>query len=222
MPGARVLIRKGCLAHTVLWGLVLSGFGCTGGAPDAGADGVGGAAGAGAGDPCSPELELRLGEFREEGAALEPLQAGAPLHLWNAPQGGHVVLVAAEVRGLEHDIVAIEARLLDPDTEALLKDDVRSIVMKPMPDEPDWMSPDIRSRSQVAHIAMCPDAQRRELIDTPLLLEVEIREEIDAECTRTASQRFEVTAGCLQETEAERDFCMCQCAPDYMPGACSL
>src|SRR5690606_16151587 len=57
------------------------------------------------------ELELRLGEFTEEGQALAPLSDGDPLHLWNAPQGGHVVLVGAEARGFTGELGSIEARL---------------------------------------------------------------------------------------------------------------
>lgn len=148
------------------------------------------------------------------------LDDGDALHLWNAPQGGHVVLVGAEVRGLAADKVRIEARLLDASTEDLIKDDVRNIVMKPIEAEEGWMTPDIRSRAQVAHIPMCPDVQSRTLLGREFLLEVEIEQ--TEPCAVAGIGRVLVVPDCNQEALSEREFCACQCHPDYEPGQCNL
>src|SRR5690606_16736896 len=151
-----------------------SGARTSGGAGSGGGRSVGGAGGAEAQSECPDRLELRIAEIVEEDAPLAQLSDGDALHLWNAPQGGHVVTVGAEVRGTQSDIVAIEARLLDPETGDLVKDDLRSIVMKPIEGGEGWKSPDIRSRNQVAHIAMCPDPEGRQLLDQEFVLEMEI------------------------------------------------
>ena len=165
-------------------------------------------------------LELRLGEFIEEGQPLALLNSGDPLHLWDAPQGGHVVTVGAEVGGLVTSIVGIEARLLDPETDELVKDDERSIVMKPIADDEGWMTPDIRSRSQVAHLPMCPDAEGRQMIDRELLLEIEIHE-TESECQGSGKASVRVVPGCLQGDEDDSAFCECQCSATDV-ATCSL
>lgn len=175
-----------------------------------GQGGEGGAPGEPAAPACSDELELRLGEFVAEGEPLNLLTEGDPLHLWNAPQGGHVVNVAAEVRGLVTSIVGLEARLLDPVTDEMVEDDVRSIVMKPIEGDDAWMSPDIRSRSQVAHIALCPDSTGQVFLDQEFILEVEILER-DTECQGRGVARVPVVPRCLQEASVDREFCVCEC-----------
>lgn len=197
-------------------------LGCSSPERPADAD-VNGAAGApatsGTADNCSETLELRIAEFIEEDQPLSRLSAGDALHLWNAPQGGHVVTVGAEVSGLAGDLVRIEARLLDPDSEQLVEDDTRTIVMTPIAGEPDWMTPDIRSRNQVAHIPLCPDPERRTLLGREFWLEVEMQE-VSEECGGRGVDRVLVTPRCLQPGDADRDYCECQCREDYTPGSC--
>lgn len=204
--------RNAPLSRAWPWSLALACLGCSGGSS-------GDEAGESA-PSCADELELRLGEFIEEGQPLALLKSGDSLHLWNAPQGGHVVTVGAEVGGLVTSIVEIEARLIDPETDEVLKDDLRSIVMKPIEDDDGWMTPDIRSRSQVAHLPMCPDSEGRQMIDRELHLAVEIRE-TESECQATGKASVAVVPGCLQEDDDDRAFCECQCATTD-GGTCSL
>jgi hypothetical protein len=200
------------ICRTPLLGVAFVGglLGCSNSTQSSGNTAEGGASGEVTAVACSEELELRLGEFVAEGQPLSLLMAGDPLHLWNAPQGGHVVNPAAEVRGLVSSIVDIEARLLDPVSDQLVKDDVRSIVMKPIAGDDGWMSPDIRSRSQVAHIALCPDSAGQVFLDQEFVLEIEIRER-DSECRGSGVARVPVVPSCLQEASAEREFCVCEC-----------
>jgi len=198
-------------------GACLSGCSNSHERPDAAlAGGVGGTSGGGqagqANAPaCNEQLELRLGEFLEEDQPLALLEAGDALHLWGAPQGGFVVTVAAEVRGLVTSIVDISARLLDLETEALVSDNLRTIVMTPIAGQPGWMSPDIRSRSQVAHIALCPGSERV-VRDQEFVLEIEIRE-TESDCRGVGVRRVPVVPRCLQEVTGERAYCDCQCGP---------
>jgi hypothetical protein len=146
---------------------------------------------------------------------------GDVLHLWNAPQGGHVVLVAAEVKGLRGGMASIEARLFDPETRELFRDDVRIIIMKSIEADPDWSSSDIRSRSQVAHIPLCPATGRGVSLGQELVLELELTE-IDTQCLASGKAEVTVVLGCYQASQSERQFCECQCQADYEPGTCSL
>jgi len=217
MTSMRTTLR---IFRSPLLGFALVGSlqGCSNSSEGSGTTGDAGAPGEPTAVACSDELELRLGEFVAEGEPLRLLAPGDPLHLWNAPQGGHVVNTAAEVHGLVTSIVSIEARLLDPVTEELVKDDVRSIVMKPIPGDDGWMSPDIRSRSQVTHIALCPDSGGQVFLDQEFLLEVEILER-DTECQGRGIARVPVVPRCLQEASVEREFCVCECE---MTSECSL
>ncbi len=61
-------------------------------------------------------------------------------------------------------------------TSALRREDIRTIVMKPIPGKPNWKQPDLRSRSQVAHLVVCPNEETKNVFGEPFRLEIEVKE----------------------------------------------
>ena len=48
------------------------------------------------------------------------LNKGDPIELWRAPQGGHVLVVGARVRGLDSDTISLRVRVRDPESDRIL------------------------------------------------------------------------------------------------------
>src|SRR5262245_62481449 len=99
-------------------------------------------------------LVVHAAQFTAESTPMRMLAEGDSLELWAAPQGGHVVLVGAKVQGLPGDIAVLRVRVRHPETNLIVAEEARSVKMVPVPGEPDTLQPDIRSRSQVAHVPL--------------------------------------------------------------------
>jgi len=121
----------------------------------------------------SLSLVVLPAELTEESMPLRMLADGAALHLWNAPQGGHVVLVAAKVENLSSNTATLKVRMRRPGG-IIVAEESRTVAMVPVPGEAGRMQPDIRSRSQVAHVPLCPDYDVDDIVGQPLEVDVEI------------------------------------------------
>jgi len=163
-------------------------------------------------------LEVFPGDFVSEDTPLVMLSEGDPVKLVAAPQGGHVIHVGAQVRGLSSDIVNLRGRIRDPATDAIVTEEARDVVMKPVPGAPDLMQPDLRSVSQVTHIPACPDYEDFDLVDQPFTLEVVITE---IEGPGVGSARLGVRPSCEQSDATEKAQCQCECQASYVLGKCS-
>lgn len=163
-------------------------------------------------------LEVFPGDFVEEGSPLKMLAEGDGLQLVAAPQGGHVAHVGAKVRGLSSSVVTLRARLRDPVTDAVRAEEARDVVMKPVPEQPDLMQPDLESVSQVTHIPACPDYEATDLVDQPFVLEVSVRE---VGGPGAGSATLGIVLACQQSDPAAQARCRCECAANYTLGKCS-
>src|SRR5258708_6830049 len=101
-------------------------------------------------------LVILPAQFTEERMPMRMLGPGDSVDLWNAPQGGHVVLLGAKVKNLTSDTATLKVRFRRPDTGLIVAEEGRTVKMVPVPDEPGVMQPDIRSRSQVSNVPLCP------------------------------------------------------------------
>jgi hypothetical protein len=169
-------------------------------------------------------LELAPGHFTEEGQPLTPLSSGDAVSLAQATQGGQVLYVASRVRGLPEEpdavvVVQIEAFARDPTSGAELAHDLRTIRMLPVPGEPGVMQPELRSRSQVAHLVLCPNYETRDLIGAEWLVELTI-EEFDVECPKRGAAELLVVPNCDGRTPENQALCECECEANYTPGKC--
>lgn len=191
------------------------------GQPDAGSggaglSGMGGASGLGGG---SDALEVLPAMFVAENVDLDLIDEGEAIPLSLPPQGGHVLWVGAYIRNVHSETIELGARLRDPDTNALVAEEKRTVVVRPVPGQPGLFQPDIRTVSQVAHIPVCPVYDPKPIVDTPYILEVSVRE-LYVEPQRTAKGTRTVTPTCSQSPEAQQPICRCECEANYTLGKC--
>jgi hypothetical protein len=165
------------------------------------------------------ELTLYPALFVREDEALRLLNDGDPLDLWNATQGGQVALVGAQLEGVEGDTVELRARLMDAQTGVLIAEEARTVVVKPVPGEPTKKQTDIRTRSQVTHIPLCPNYDPTPIVDREYTLEVRATE-LYVVPPRKGSARVRVRPNCGELT-ADPSICRCECEADYVLGKCN-
>ena len=166
------------------------------------------------------DLEVQPLMFTTSDLPVELLEEGGPIELWAATQGGHVLLVGARVRGLESDTIDLAVQVRDPDTGFILAREQRVVLMEPVADEPGWMQTDRRTRSQVAHVPVCPNYDARDVVDMPWLVEVEVTE-LYTEDFSSGRAEVVVAPTCAQAHPAERLRCHCECLSDYALGKCN-
>ena len=169
-----------------------------------------------------PDLEIRPARWVTEGTPLVVIEEQEQVALTRPPQGGHVLLVAAEVRGLLAPAAEIRSRLVDPDSGAIYAQEERVIIMVPAEGREGWMTPNPASRSQVNHVPVCPDYLERDLVGLRWRLEVTGRGLLD-DGTQCGEQTGAVTIvpTCSQELPDERALCECECSAGYVLGACA-
>jgi hypothetical protein len=177
------------------------------------------AAGAGGSDSGEPELVVRPLMYTPIESPSKLLEDGDTMELWAAPQGGHVLLAGAQIQGLNSEFIEIRAALRDPDTGFMVTEAVRTVVVAPLEDQPGWVETDRSSRSQVAHLAVCPDYEPQPIEGRAYQLELTITELYDDYSTGFAA--VTVVPSCQQSEDSALAHCQCECQPDYVLGKCS-
>ncbi len=157
-------------------------------------------------------------QFTEERMPMRMLGPGDSVDLWNAPQGGHVVLLGAKVKNMTSDTATLKVRFRRPDTGLIVAEEGRTVKMVPVPDEPGVMQPDIRSRSQVTNVPLCPSYDHIGVVDQSFNVEV-IVTALYTDPVQSATTTLEVVARC--STPDDEAFCRCECAADYFLGKCT-
>jgi hypothetical protein len=158
-------------------------------------------------------------EFTGENAPLRLLQRGDAIDLTRAPQGGHVVLLAAQVKNMSTSAATIRVRMRRPDTGFIVAEEKRTVAMVPVPGEPATMQPDLRSRSQVAHVPLCPDYDPVDIVGQPLDVEIDVTA-LYTEPPRTGSARIQLVPACRPTTPDQEALCRCECEANYALGKC--
>lgn len=161
-------------------------------------------------------LSVAPGIFTVEGEPMKLVADGDTVSLWNATQGGHVLLVGARVSGLSGTVATLRGRLRDPATDAIVAEESRTVALVPAGDGSGALVPDDTLRSQVANIAVCPDANGRDM-QTPYVLELIVTDTYDG---RSASVRRSVTPSCLGVPSFDLERCTCECAAGFVLGKC--
>jgi hypothetical protein len=147
------------------------------------------------------------------------LDDGGALELWRAPQGGHVILIGAQIKGLESDMIELRARLRVPTTNFVVAEEGRTVVTQPVPGEPGWRQTDRRTNSQAAHVPVCPNYEARAVVGEEHVLEVEVTE-LYADFS-FGSATVTVLPTCMQTDPSENGNCVCECEADYTLGKCN-
>ncbi len=148
---------------------------------------------------------------------MRMLADGDPVDLWNAPQGGHVVLFGAKVKNMASDVANLKVRFRRPDTGLIVAEEGRSVKMVPVTDEPGSLQPDLRSRSQVANVPLCPSYSAIGIVDQPFDVEIMVTA-LYTEPPQTGSAHVKVVARC--STPSDETFCRCDCSDNYFLGKC--
>jgi hypothetical protein len=156
-------------------------------------------------------------QFTQEGMAMRMLAAGDPVDLWSAPQGGHVVLAGAKVKNLTSDTATLKVRFRQPDTGNIVAEEGRTVKMLPVPDEPGLMQPDIRSRSQVSNVPLCPSYGPLGIVDRTLVMEVSMTA-LYTDPVESGTTTLLVVPRC--STPDDESFCRCECEANYVLGKC--
>lgn len=168
--------------------------------------------------PVSSVLVVHPALFLRENEPLRMLSDGAPLDLWNATQGGHVALVAAQIEGISGDTIELRARFRDPATSAIIAEETRTVVVQPVAGDSTRKENDLRTRSQMTHVPLCPNYDARPVVDNDILLEVQVTELYTSPPRKGSAQvRVRPTCGELTETP---EICRCECGSDYTLGKC--
>jgi hypothetical protein len=175
--------------------------------------------GAGGSGGNSTTLTVYPALFVEENTPPRLLADGDSIDLWKAPQGGHVLVISAQIEGVGGDTIKLQTRLRDPDTMAIVAEEGRTVVLQPVPGQDGRKEPDFRTRSQASHLPACPDYGTRDIVDQPYLLEVEVTE-LYVIPPRTGKATRKVIPGCAGSLTTDPDVCRCECTANYTLGRC--
>lgn len=156
--------------------------------------------------------------FLEENRPLRRLADGDPIELWSAVQGGHVALIAAQISGVAGDTIELRARFTSIETGAIVAEEARTVIVHPVPDDPSLKQNDLRVRSQVTHVPLCPNYDPKPIVDTEYNLEVTVTE-LYTSPPRKGSAKLRVKPVC-GELVADQALCRCECGADYTLGKC--
>lgn len=167
--------------------------------------------------PSTTPLSAELGVFVDEGMPLKPIAEGDMVPLWNATQGGHVLLVGARVKGLSGKIAQFRGRLRDPKTNEIVAEETRTVGLSTAPDDATVLIPDVTLRSQVANIPVCPDSLGRDML-SPYLLELVVT---DPNYATSVTIHATVTPSCSAVPASDQASCACECAAGYTLGKCA-
>jgi hypothetical protein len=158
-------------------------------------------------------------QFTEENMPLRMLGEGDMIDLWPAPQGGHVVLVGAKVKNLVGDTAILRVQARYPDTPFIIAEEARSVKFVPVPEEPGTLQPDLRTRTQVAHVPMCPDYDPFDIVDRPIEFALTVTSTWGGDEPQTGAATLLLYPNCVPGS-ADEGFCKCECRANYFLGKC--
>ena len=168
-------------------------------------------------DPLPPAvLDVTAGNLLSNTGATNWLGAGDDVRLANAPQGGHVLHIAARVGGIRTKRAELRAQLRFPDTRAIEAEEARTINVVEV--EPGVFESKPGSLADVAHIPVCPNYGDRDILDQEWLLEVTVSEIPGA--AGVGKTTLLVTPRCTHTDASIQALCQCECAANYVLGKC--
>ena len=170
------------------------------------------------GETSNEILQVLPAQFTISSMPMRMLAEGDGVDLWNAPQGGHVVLFGAKVKNMTSDTANLKVRFRRPSTGLIVAEEGRTVKMVPAPGEPGVLQPDIRSNSQVANVPLCPSLPPDGIVDESFDVEVLVTA-LYTQPVQTGTAKIRVVARC--STPSDEVFCRCECGPNYFLGKCS-
>jgi len=169
----------------------------------------------------STSLVVIPGEFTTEGAPMRLLSDGDEIKLLQPLQGGHIVLLGAQVPHFPTNAATLHVRARRPDSGLVVSDESRTVAMVDVEGAPDQTKqPDLRSRSQVANVALCPDYDAIDIVDQPLLFEIQVTA-LYTDPPQMGSARIRLVPSCRQTDPSDQPLCQCECRGGYVLGRCA-
>jgi hypothetical protein len=158
----------------------------------------GGAVGGG-----SNAVEAVLVAAGEDGALIE-IHDGSPVPLVSAPQGGHIMLVGAKLKGSSDCMLDATGALRDPTSGRVIGLDERALLLST--GSGGWSQPSDPPLSSMPNVAVCPSSAATLSVDgNPYTLELTLRDGSTTVATLTAT----VTPTCA----AGDGYCHTDCTP---------
>ena len=185
-----------------------------------GAGGNGGNAGASGSSGAPSNLEVVPVMYTPPDQPLVILENGDPVELWRAPQGGHVLVVGARIRGLEGETISLRARVRDPESNRILAEEKRTVVTELVPEEPGWRQTLRQTNSQATHVPVCPNYGTRDIVGQTQRVEVHVTE-LYAPVETTGQTELTLVPTCMQTEPGHLAQCVCECTADYVLGRCA-
>jgi hypothetical protein len=148
------------------------------------------------------------------------LEDGDPVELWRAPQGGHVLVVGARIRGLGGETISLRVRVRDPESNRILAEEKRTVVTELVPDEPGWRQTLRQTNSQATHVPVCPNYGARDIVSQTQRVEVHVTE-LYAPVETTGQTELTLVPSCMQNEPSHLAQCVCECTADYVLGRCA-
>jgi hypothetical protein len=196
--------------------LLLTLAGCSS-APDE-KGGAGGSGGTGGATSDSGPLVLKPVEYDQVTQTYRDLADGDTVRLERPPQGGQVIFIAAFVQNLDSTTMELKSTVRDLDTQMIVQQDTRTVVMEPVPGQSGWLEPDHRSISQVSNIALCPDYDSVDIVGHPYGIEIEATE-LYAQFSEGKTS-LSAIPDCEESGATDQALCLCECSAGYTLGKC--
>jgi hypothetical protein len=175
------------------------------------------------GDTISDEedrLVVIPGAFVVENEPLRILRDGDTIDLVRAPQGGHVSMIAAQVKNTSAVAAMLRVRMRRPESGFIVAEEKRTVAMVPVPGEANAMQPDLRSRSQVTHVPLCPDYDPIDVVGQPLDVEIEVTP-LYTDPPRVGRATLRLRPKCEALSPLGEALCQCECEANYALGKCA-
>ena len=145
------------------------------------------------------DVETMLVVAGSDGAIVE-IHDGTQVPLVAAPQGGHIILVGAKVRGADACMIDATGALRDPATGRVIGLDERPLVLESIGGG--WAQPEAPALSSMPNVAVCPTAATTTSIDgNPFTLELTLV----AASTTIATLSATVTPSCGGDTSCHSE-----------------
>jgi hypothetical protein len=182
--------------------------------------GSGTGAGAAGSSGAPSDLEVLPVMYTPPDQPLVLLENGEPIELWRAPQGGHVLVVGARVRGLEGETISLRVRVRDPESNRILAEEKRTVVTELVPDAPGWRETLRQTNSQASHVPVCPNYGARDIVGQMQRVEVHVTE-LYAPVETTGQTELTLVPTCMQTEPAHLAQCVCECTANHVLGQCA-
>jgi acyl-CoA hydrolase len=160
------------------------------------------------------------GEFTTEGSPMRLLAEGDSIKLQKPVQGGHIVLLGAQVENFPTDAANLHVRVRHEETGLLAGEEARTVTMVAVGGNSSRKQPDLRSQSQFANVPLCPDYDAIDVGEQRMLVEIEITA-LYTDPPLVGVATLHLVPSCSSTDVNDRALCQCECQSNYALGKCA-